>query len=88
MQNNATFSMSNLLSLLSRYSPILTNNPRLIPEFLTATFLMVSTKELLKLFMQTYMDTVKSQVQVLVPLDLVEPKKQFLKARFPELCFG
>ena len=51
-----------------------------------------STEELFKLFMWTYMDTVKYQakfqasIQVITPL--VEPKEQPLKARFPDLYFG
>ena len=50
------------------------------------------TEELFKLFMQTYMDTIKIQAPALVQAPaspvLVEPKEQPLKARFPDLYFG
>ena len=53
---------------------------------------LTSTKELLKLFMQIYMDTVKNQAETPVQAPAlpvsVEPKKQPLKARFPKLYFG
>lgn len=42
--------------------------------------------------MQTYMDTVKNQVQVQAPAPTIpalgEPKEQPLKAQFPDLYFG
>ena len=51
-----------------------------------------STEELFKLFMQTYMDIVKNQAHVQAPVQVsttpVEPKKQPLKACFPNLYFG
>ena len=51
-----------------------------------------SIEELFKLFMQTYMDTVKNQAQAPVqaptPPVSVESKEQPLKARFPDLYFG
>ena len=57
----------------------------------------MSTKKLFKLFLQTYMDTVKNQVQapiqapaplIQVPTPSVKPKEQPFKACFLDLYFG
>ena len=59
--------------------------PTTSPEPTPAPAPLAFTKELFKLFMQTYIDTIKYQFQAHAPL--VEPKKQLLKARFPDLYF-
>ena len=81
---------ASLLSSLSRGSLAPTNTPK--PTSGTATSASpVSTKELFKLLLRTYMDIVKNQAQVQAPVQipapLVEPKKQSLKAYFPDLYF-
>ena len=91
IQENATLSEADLLSSLSRGSQAPTNTPKPTsgPTVITSpTF----TEEVIKLFIQMYMDTIKDQAQALVqapaPPVSVEPKEQPLKAQFPNLYFG
>ena len=57
-KGNATLGEAGSLSLLFRGSLALTNVPGPIPGPLAAAALPAFTKELFKLFMQTYMDNV------------------------------
>ena len=82
---------ADLLSSLSCSSLALTNALEPTPTLVTSAS-PPSIEELFKLFMQTYMDTVKNQTQVQalvqVPPPQVEPKEKPLKVHFLDLYFG
>lgn len=62
MQANTTFSETNLLSSLTRNFLVLTNNlkPTLDSKHTSTLALLTFIENLLKLFIQIYMDTVKN----------------------------
>ena len=89
-QRSVTPSEAGLLSFLScsLLAPTDAPEPTRWPTPFTS---LVSTEELFKLFMSTYIDTVQNQAQASVyaptlPVS-VESKKQPLRGRFPELYF-
>ena len=90
-QRSATPSKAGLLSSLSCGSLAPTDALEPTPRPATSAS-PASIDDLFKLFMRTYMYTVKNQAQVQASVQVflppVEPKKQPLKARFPDLYFG